>query len=288
MSPPDLPEIDQLLQSLFEERSRLDRVHGQDHHLDILNQIAETHAFQVVPEILASLASDDAQAPLLARVVAALMRDITPVQLSWLDEQVRHRSDADYSSERWHQLGSGTVWRLAQAAEFDATVLGLLTSHANGFVRATALELLAQHTSGEELPFLSLRANDWVEPVAPSVRTAAVRILSNHASRVNFDLVTRRVSSLSDPKARRNVLRVFLDAPKWDAPAFLLETLTDADDEVRSFATRLIDRWIETFNRNYTQPTARQLQRIGGLLDSVSSRLPEQTAKMLRFYIKPS
>ncbi len=105
---------------------------------------------------------------------------------------------------------------------------------------------------------------------------------------MDFDLVNRRVRSLSDPKARRNLLRLFLDAPKWDAPAFLLEALTDPDDGVRAFAARLIDRWIESFNRNQTQPTAKQLQRIGGLLDSVSSRLPEETAKMLRFSIKPS
>jgi hypothetical protein len=105
---------------------------------------------------------------------------------------------------------------------------------------------------------------------------------------VNFDLVKRQVSSLSDPKARRNVVRVFLDAPKWDAPAFLLEALTDPDDEVRAFAARLLDRWIDGFNRNQTQPTAKQLQRIGALLDSVASRMPEATARMLRFSIKPS
>jgi hypothetical protein len=83
------------------------------------------------------------------------------------------------------------------------------------------------------------------------------------------------------------VLRVFLDAPKWDAAAFLVEASKDPDDGVCAFAARLLDRWIEGFNRNQTQPTAKQLQRISGLLDSVSSRMPEETAKMLRFSIKP-
>lgn len=123
---------------------------------------------------------------------------------------------------------------------------------------------------------------------ASSVRTAAVAILSTNASRVDFDIVSRRVRSLSDPGARRSLLRVFLDAPKWDAPAFLLEALTDTDDSVRTFAVRLVERWIEAFNRIQTQPTATQRKRLVVLLNSVATRLPEATARMLRFSVKPS
>jgi HEAT repeat protein len=541
VSPPISPDVTQLVQSLFQERSLLDRVRGQDRRLAILTRIAESREVRVIPNLLPLMATDDALAPHVARTIAALVREVTPVQLSWLDEQVRHSSYAYYWSDAWHQLRPAAVSPLAQAAEFDAAVVGLLASHSNGFVRAAALEVLAQNTSGHEIPFFSLRANDWVEPVADrardllnsrlrpdnrdavlnalpfivrvlgqhrrdhsaiegaltsvllsdggedalargkefdtlvrrkmyelltaggttskrrllnaalndadavirrrairsiaadpefedraailerslrddrvpavrrlalsvlaehlpervtrvfphvlldraasvrglarfvagthqlaltpravyvqalvgslpgqlaaaiegvgetgtladadliapfltwnrprirrsalralakldaeraisaaiaaladdasSVRTAAAQTLSSNASRVDFDLVNRRVRSLSDPRARRNLLRVFLEAPKWEVPAFLLEALTDPDDAVRTFAARLVDRWIETFNRNQTQPTAKQLQRIGGLLDSVSSRMPEETAKMLRFSIKPS
>ena len=115
----------------------------------------------------------------------------------------------------------------------------------------------------------------------------ALDILSTNANRVDFEIVSRRVRSLSDPHARRNLLRVFMEAPKWEAPVFLLEALTDPDDAVRTFASRLIERWIANFNRNQTRPTAKQLQRVGALLDSVASRMPEETAKMLRFSIKP-
>ena len=95
-----------------------------------------------------------------------LVRDVTPVQLSWLDEQVRHSSSAHYWSNAWHKIAPAAISRLAQTYELDASVIGFLASHANGFVRAAALEVLAQHTSGQEIPFLSLRANDWVDPVA--------------------------------------------------------------------------------------------------------------------------
>ena len=48
----------------------------------------------------------------------------------------------------------------------------------------------------------------------------------------------------------------------------------------------LYERWIANFNRNQTQPTEKQLFRVGALLDSVASRMPK-TVKMLRFSVKP-
>jgi hypothetical protein len=150
-------------------------------------------------------------------------------------------------------------------------------------IRRSALRALAElDTERAVSAAIAALADD-----AWSVRSAAVGILTNNASRVNFDIVSRRVRSLSDPEARGNLLRVFLEAPKWEAPAFLLEALTDPDNRVRTLAAGLVDRWIEGFNRSQTQPTAKQLQRIGALLDSVASGMPEGTAKMLRFSIKP-
>ena len=539
MSSPISDEVVQLVRSLFAERSLPDPVRRRDHRVATLRQIADSREVRVVPDLLPLLAVDEALVPHVARTVAELVRDVTPFRLSWLDEQVRHGSYAQYWSNAWHELAPSAVMRLAQAYELDASVIGLLASHANGFVRAAALEVLAQQTSGQEIPYISLRAGDWVDPVAAragellisrlrsdnrhtvldalpfilrvmgqhrrdhtaieralkavllsdggedalargrqfdtsvrrqmyelltaggtaserflnagfkdpdavirmrairsavtdpdfahraailerllrhdpdsgvrrlvlavlsehmperiapvfpdalldraasvrglarfvasthqlacvprevyigaltgnlrrqlsaaiegvgetgtsadvdliapflsgpsprirrsalrahakldaeraissaiaaladdasSVRSAAVEILGTNASRVDFDIVSRRVRSLPDPKVRGNLLRVFLDAPKWQAPVFLLETLTDPDDGVRTLAVSLVDRWIEDFNRSQTQPTAKQLQRIGALLDSVAARMPEETAKMMRFSIKP-
>lgn len=150
--------------------------------------------------------------------------------------------------------------------------------------RRSALRVLARLDQERAIHAAMARLHDS----APSVRTAAVEILCSSAGRVDFDGVSRRVRSLSDPKARGSLLRVFLDAPKWEAPVFLLETLTDPDDGVRTVAASLVDKWIEGFNRKQTQPTAKQLQRIGALVDSVASRMPEETARTLRFIIRPS
>jgi HEAT repeat protein len=149
-------------------------------------------------------------------------------------------------------------------------------------VRRAALRALAKLDAERAIPAaLAAIADD-----ASSVRTAAVRTLSSNADRVDFDVLKDQVLSLSDAKARQNLLRLFLEAPKWDAPAFLLEALTDSDDGVRALAARLLDRWIERFKCNQTQPTTRQVQRIGALLAQVASRIPKETARMLRFSIE--
>ena len=165
----------------------------------------------------------------------------------------------------------------------DADLVAPFLSGNSPRIRRSALRALAKLDAERAISAAIVSLADD----ATSVRTGAVQILSSNASRVDFDSVSRRVRSLSDPKARGTLLRVFLDAPKWEAPVFLLETLTDPDDSVRTLAVRLVDRWIAGFNRNQTQPTAKQLQRIGALLDSLASRMPEETAKMMRFSIKP-
>jgi hypothetical protein len=110
----------------------------------------------------------------------------------------------------------------------------------------------------------------------------AIDILSNNAGSVDFEIVNRRVRSLSDPRARRGLLRVFANAPKWETAACLLEAMTDADEEVRALASILVDRWIEHFNRAQTQPTANQRQRIRAFLDAAAPQLSAHAANMLR------
>jgi hypothetical protein len=166
VSPPIADDVIRLVRSLFEERSLLDRVRRQDHRLATLRQIAASREVRVVPDLLPLLAADEALVPRVARTIAELVRDVTPFQLSWLDEQVRHGSYAQYWSNAWHKLPPGAVSHLARAYGLDTSVIGLLASHANGFVRAAALEVLAKQTSGQEIPYMSLRANDWVDPVA--------------------------------------------------------------------------------------------------------------------------
>ena len=181
------------------------------------------------------------------------------------------------------QLGAAIEGVGETGTRTDADLLAPFLSGNRPRIRRSALRALAKLDAERAISSaIAALADD-----ASSVRSAVLDILSTNANRVDFEIVSRRVRSLSDPHARRKLLRVFIEAPKWQAPVFLLEALTDPDDGVRALASRLVDRWIENFNRNQTPPTAKQLQRIGVLLDSIASRMPEKTAKMLRFSIKP-
>jgi hypothetical protein len=537
---PGADELKQLLYSLFEKRSVLDRLRGQDTRPATLDRIAASGEVRVVPELLALMAADRELAPKVGRTIAALVRGMTPARLSWLDEHARLSFETYYWPDQWHGLSPGAVADLAQAIDFDPTVVGLVASHGNGYVRAATLEVLAQSSGGQEIPFIAFRANDWVEPVAAratellvrrlrpdnlravldalpfiarvlgqhrrdhaeieralrsvllsdggnealaratrfdtpsrrvmfelltttsspsrrrivtvaladpddvvraravqsvatdagfeqrdailerrlrndpvpairrlalavivehtpgriarlfpdvlfdraarvralarfvagahhlplvardlylqelagdhprlidvvidgigetgtradatvvapylgaavprircaalralsrldaalavssaivalgdqtqSVRSAAADILAANANMVNFDVVGSRVRSLQEPRARMRLVRLFKRAPKWDAAVLLLEALKDPDEAIRVFASRLIDRWVADFNRNQTPPTALQLQRIQALLDSVGSRMSGESARLLRFSLKP-
>lgn len=77
-----------------------------------------------------------------------------------------------------------------------------------------------------------------------------------------------------------------LAAHKWDAAAFLLEALGDAEAAVRSKASQLLDSWIADFNRSQVQPSSQQPHRIRELLDARASEISEETAGQLRFSLK--
>ena len=216
------------------------------------------------------LADDDIRAPQVARTIAELLRGMTPVQLSWLDERVRRGSYVDYNARSaWQKLAPGAVPRLAQAVDFDPTVVGLIASHANGFVRAAALEVLAQQgdgQDGQELPFLSLRANDWVEPVAARATvllTSRLRPDNRHAVLTALPFIVRLLR-----QRRRDhgaIERALRDVLLWDGAA-------DALARGTGFATTVRRTMYELLLRGETAAAVRRRQRSRGTPGGVPPR----------------
>jgi HEAT repeat protein len=63
----------------------------------------------------------------------------------------------------------------------SVSLLGIASCHANGYVRAAAVRELGKTETGAELPFLLIRANDWV----PEIRSSARNLLMNRI-RANY------------------------------------------------------------------------------------------------------
>ena len=93
-------------------------------------------------------------------------------ELVGLDERIR---DWSYWPRigPWAQMQAHEVAKVSATEESHTTILGFMTCHRNGRVRQEAVVLLGKVGDRRAVPFLLLRANDWV----PDVRIAAQNII---------------------------------------------------------------------------------------------------------------
>ena len=150
---------------------------------------------------------------------------------SWTRLRSPHKS--------WYELEAGDVTLFDDGSSGTVWALGLTANHGNGFVRQAALERLGRRRTGRELPFLLLRANDWVTQVRRLVLGLLEERLDpdyvEHFAR-NFFLVERllecgranhrplveAVSKLVfHPDHRGVLLDVVGDCDRWTARALL-------------------------------------------------------------------
>ena len=96
--------------------------------------------------------------------IRATLATLPRRELARVDEEVR-RALRHWPRDRldWLTRPAWVRWEYPTAAA--PWVLGLISFHPSGFTREVAVRRLAELTGGDELPFLLLRANDWVEPV---------------------------------------------------------------------------------------------------------------------------
>ena len=93
--------------------------------------------------------------------------------------------------------------------------LAWLSTYSSGYVREKAIRFLAEIDSGEELPFLLLRLNDWVEPIRTRARNAVgARLTPEYAERfvTHLRLVESAARGGRDDHAwlRKQVLELLL------------------------------------------------------------------------------
>jgi hypothetical protein len=163
----------------------------------------------------------------------------------------------------------------------DLPLLAPFLENSTGGVRRAALSATVTLDVEGAIP----QAIAALDDEARSVRTVAVRILKLHASRAEFEVVSRRVRALADPSARRMLMPLLRAAPKWDAAVYLLEGLTDGDEKVRTVASTLLDGWLDDFNRSQVTPDADQMIRIRQLLDLVGGQLSTEAMRLMRLSI---
>jgi len=183
-----LPE---LVARLLASIRRLRPNHATPPQLDArppdLESLAATGEYRAVPDLLPLLVAGDALSPAVARTISTLVSGVSPSQLNWLDAEARRFYSVEFGVGNWFSLAPGVVPDLCRAIRPHWRAIGILASHPNGFVRQIAVRELGRSTDGTEIPFLTLRANDWVTEVADTAGDllAARFVPANRAAVVN-------------------------------------------------------------------------------------------------------
>lgn len=148
----------------------------------IINRIAEQCGSGTIADLVRCLFSDAGEVRTAAghalQQQVSRLSDEELLQLDW-DVRDLWRGRHGYAGFAWSNTSSDDVENLAADPISRSTVLGLLSFHHNGYVRERAIKLLAGIADGSEIPFLLIRLNDWVSPVADAAAKALKQRLND-------------------------------------------------------------------------------------------------------------
>lgn len=236
----------------------------------LLQEIGDSGEIAVIPDIIAFVLADDQQIAIAAtEAVNHLLSSASPEDLVWLDEQMRIRLYITYGT--WYDLRPQQVDVIQRVGSFSVSLLGAASFHGKGFVRERAITLLAEIRDGRELPYLLIRANDWVSQVRSAAQEAIqARLIPEYAGHfmATFSLVERLLHSeradhgglvqsifgfmqdqevravlhagftASNRQVRRLSYRLAVTAPGEDVSLVLTQALREHDPMIRTWAAQ--------------------------------------------------
>jgi hypothetical protein len=237
----------------------------------LLDEVTEQGEAGAIPVVAGCLFGESAHVKsAAARTIQRLLAQMPPESLLELGDLLGC-SYGWYVSREWDRLDPAEVRALIGQESDRIGVLGLLSFHRNGYVRHEAVRLLAESHNESELPYLLIRQNDWVEPIAADARHAVQERLDERyvpAFAANFPLVVhllafrrhdhshlvrQTIAMLVLPKfddllakaiqspnraVRRSVVRLALDADREHQTRVVTHALSSTDGVVRLMAAR--------------------------------------------------
>jgi len=234
---------ERLIESLYAKKGLWDSFVQLDPQDEIIRQIAEAGEPAAIPDLLPILIIGDRRSILAsAKAIHHLLQMLKPTDFVRFDEFVR-QGYADWNARRepWYSMKPKDVGHLASMEETSVWLLGIASCHTNGYVREAAVRELGKTEAGAELPFLLIRANDWV----PEIRSLARHFLLN---RIRSEYIRRlmdwlplalRLSNLNrdDHSAILEAIRGLLATS--EAREALCEGFGSQDQFVRRFCFQL-------------------------------------------------
>lgn len=166
-----------LIDSLYAQRGLVRSLVRPEQAEGLIREIAESRESAAIPDLLPILITGNTRLrSACAEAVYRLVQELKPAEFVRFDEYVRQGySDWCVRCEPWYSIKPKDIALLVNWGEISVAVLGIASCHTNGHVREVALRELGKSDTGAELPFLLLRANDWVDVIRSSARA----LLSN-------------------------------------------------------------------------------------------------------------
>lgn len=165
-------------------------------------------------------------------VIDYLLRDVTPKDLIKIDIVTRN-----------YRIIIEPI-KLLDELTIPTNVLGLFSFNPNGFIREKAVRQLAKRFDGSELPFILLRANDWVESVHNQAIAALQERLEGDYSRhfTNNLYLIKHLSTLGryNHEGIQELIANVLCSPQYESE--LLNYLNSERASERLFAFTLLQR----------------------------------------------
>lgn len=166
-------------------------------------------------------------------------------------------------------------------SESDAGRVEIFLSHPAPGVRKAAVTALSRLNPEASIPLFMQALEDG----SPGVSRAARLALAPRPARVPPETLWTLVTAGSEAHVRRNALALLAATGKWTSIAWTIRACELADEWIAGTARRQVVRWIDRYNRDLTQPTKEQLERMARALDE-GAALETERERMLRFLMK--
>jgi HEAT repeat protein len=193
---------------------------------EILAKIEVDHDLAAIPRAfgLLFLGGDPALKLRAARSIAGLVRRAPAIRLERLDRLFRDRTSMEWDPD-WRRADPAALLSPSLTEAETTVILGLASFHPSGYFREKAVGSLSLLTTGDELPYLIIRLNDWVVPIwnladravrdrltPQNARTIVDALplifgLRGRSRRDHHDLVRAAIGVLSTPEARPELER---------------------------------------------------------------------------------
>jgi hypothetical protein len=228
-------ETEKLIELLYTRAGYWNKFVHAEKPEETIRKILDAGESEAIPDLLPLVITGDKRAiQASAEAIHGLLQRLRPPDFANFDVFVRQ----SYSNwlprrEPWYRMKPSDVRHIASIGAEAVSILGIASFHGSGFVREAATRELGKIESGDELPFLLIRVNDWVEVVHCLARDLVVaRIRADYlphflkwltlalrmgeAKRVDHSAILQAMRRLFElPEARETVMAGFASEDKF-------------------------------------------------------------------------